>query len=346
MTDRFLAPDATNPRYITTVDAVLAAALTAPPAGSSIAPASSQLLLYTLDGISEVLEWNNEGAAADEFACIWLAFTRWLRTTGAPVSDNVPFALDRPIDALPLMSSSAHQEASVVDILNTGQMQLLSKSSVRHVNSPSVLIWSTAFGLLPVKDYQTVTKLSSHTCALTHGDSRTVLSAMCVALLVRSMASATSDASVEFAVRELRDWLANYSNADFAAQATSVLALVDQALAARNEPLTVEHLRQKFEDARTASQMLAAALYLLLHVERTIAETSTPEDIFNEFLSDVCEIDAALTGNDQQLLYHLVAILLAAAYPTPMTAISNVSEQAHEAIDLLSANWRKQLGIA
>lgn len=345
MIDRFLAPDATNPRYTATFDAVLSGALATPPAGSTTAPAHSQLLLYTVDGISEVLEWNNEGVAADELACIWLAFTRWLRTTGAPVSEEVPFALDRPIDKLSLMESSNHAEQTVVDILNTGQMQLISKSSVRHINSPSVLIWSTAFGLLPVEDYSTITKLSSHTCALTHGDSRTILSAMCVALLIRSMASATSDAPVEFAVREVRDWLADYSEADFAAQATSVLALIDQALAARNEPLTLEHMRQKFQDANTAYEMLAAAVYLLLHAERKTVESPDRENVFNEFLSDVSEIDSALTDNDRQVLFQLVAILLGAAYPEATLPTFNVSAPAQEAVNLISKNWRKQLGL-
>ncbi|MFW0181823.1 ADP-ribosylglycohydrolase family protein, partial [Rothia sp. P5766] len=33
----------------------------------------TQLTLATLDGLTEVLEWNNEGQAADELACIWLS---------------------------------------------------------------------------------------------------------------------------------------------------------------------------------------------------------------------------------------------------------------------------------
>lgn len=34
----------------------------------------TQLSCYTLDALTEVLEWNNQGTPADELACLWLAY--------------------------------------------------------------------------------------------------------------------------------------------------------------------------------------------------------------------------------------------------------------------------------
>ena len=58
----------------------------------------TQLTCYTLDGLTEVLEWNNEGAAADELACLWLAYLRWFRGIDEALPETAPFSLDREID--------------------------------------------------------------------------------------------------------------------------------------------------------------------------------------------------------------------------------------------------------
>jgi len=42
----------------------------------------TQLTCYTVDALTEVLEWNNQGAAADEAACLWLPPLRWVRGVG------------------------------------------------------------------------------------------------------------------------------------------------------------------------------------------------------------------------------------------------------------------------
>ena len=50
--------------------------------GELLVSDDTQLTCFTLDALTEVLEWNNEGAAADELACLWLAYLRWFRGIG------------------------------------------------------------------------------------------------------------------------------------------------------------------------------------------------------------------------------------------------------------------------
>ena len=50
----------------------------------------TQMTLYTVDGLVEALEWANDGVAADEIACLWLAYLRWLATQDVAVSSSAP----------------------------------------------------------------------------------------------------------------------------------------------------------------------------------------------------------------------------------------------------------------
>ena len=59
----------------------------------------TQMTLYTLDGLLDVLEWANDGVGADVNACQWLAYLRWLKTQGIPAAGHAPEQPPRWIDA-------------------------------------------------------------------------------------------------------------------------------------------------------------------------------------------------------------------------------------------------------
>ena len=50
----------------------------------------TQLTCFTLDGLTEVLEWNNEGAAADDKASQWMAKMRSYRGIREDLPDSAP----------------------------------------------------------------------------------------------------------------------------------------------------------------------------------------------------------------------------------------------------------------
>ena len=90
----------------------------------------TQLTCFTLDGLTEVLEWNNEGAAADELACLWLAYLRWFRGIGEVLPESAPFSLDREIDGSAELTARRGPGAATLRALGSGEMQLVSKSLI------------------------------------------------------------------------------------------------------------------------------------------------------------------------------------------------------------------------
>ena len=133
---------------------------------------ATRLALYSLDGLQEAIEWANEGVGADETACIWLAYLRWLRSHGVALPDGGLVPLPRPIDAEPLLQE--HPDAGSLDpeilaALSTGEMGTRQRPVNRGSASPAPLVRSAPFGLLPYVEADTVYKLSLDAASLTHG---------------------------------------------------------------------------------------------------------------------------------------------------------------------------------
>ena len=106
----------------------------------------TQLTCFTLDGLTEVLEWNNEGAAADELACLWLAYLRWFRGIGEVLPESAPFSLDREIDGSAELTACRGPGEATLRALGTGEMQLVSKSLNPDALGSGALVRSAALG--------------------------------------------------------------------------------------------------------------------------------------------------------------------------------------------------------
>ncbi|MCQ1949622.1 ADP-ribosylglycohydrolase family protein [Arthrobacter sp. zg-Y859] len=152
-----------------------AAAASGPASASSTSiTADTQLALYSLDGLLEAIEWANQGVGADETACIWLAYLRWMRGRGLPLPENGPSPLPRPIDAEPLLQPAgtegdADLDPDVLQALSTGEMGTRQRPLNTGVNTPAALVRSAPFGLLPYVETETVYKLALDAASLTHG---------------------------------------------------------------------------------------------------------------------------------------------------------------------------------
>ncbi|MCC9172996.1 ADP-ribosylglycohydrolase family protein [Arthrobacter sp. zg-Y179] len=152
-------------------DAGAAASAPAGASGTSIT-ADTQLALYSLDGLLEAIEWANQGVGADETACVWLAYLRWMRGRGLPLPENGPSPLPRPIDAEPLLQPAGTEGAADPDVLqalSTGEMGTRQRPLNTEVNTPAALVRSAPFGLLPYVQTETVYKLALDAASLTHG---------------------------------------------------------------------------------------------------------------------------------------------------------------------------------
>lgn len=146
----------------------------------------AQLAFATFDGLTEVLEWNNQGQAADEIACIWLSSLRWYAGSGHSLSSSHPYSLDRPLNAL--LPSSAGQVADEATLRGLAEpdMQLLDRNLLKAEVGPGALLRVLPVALLPVEEDQTVAVIAAKTAALTHGSPEAIGTAATVALLARS----------------------------------------------------------------------------------------------------------------------------------------------------------------
>ncbi|MBF1656066.1 ADP-ribosylglycohydrolase family protein, partial [Rothia sp. (in: high G+C Gram-positive bacteria)] len=168
----------------------------------------TQLTCFTLDGLTEVLEWNNEGAAADELACLWLAYLRWFRGIGESLPESAPFSLDREIDGSAELTARRGPGAATLRALGSGEMQLVSKSVNPDALGSGALVRSAALGVLPVAQERTVVLLAVRSAALTHGHPEALASAAAYALLIRDLLASPSGSfdALLGAARRVLDW--------------------------------------------------------------------------------------------------------------------------------------------
>lgn len=129
----------------------------------------TQMTLFTLEGLSEALRWANEGSAADELACLWLAYLRWFRTQG----ERLPAAAPQPpatwLESEPLMRHRRAPGNACLSGLGSGAMG----TAERPVNPDSkgcgTVMRSAPFGLVPHVAVPDMVRLAARGSALTHG---------------------------------------------------------------------------------------------------------------------------------------------------------------------------------
>ncbi|WP_434993983.1 ADP-ribosylglycohydrolase family protein [Arthrobacter sp. Ld5] len=149
---------------------------------------ATQLTLYTVDGLTDALEWANDGVAADETACLWLAYLRWLTRQGEhlPAAAPAPPArwLDRQEDLLPVHDP----DADTVRALLTGEMGTRARPLNPHAEGAGALMRSAPFGLVPRIPASLVERLTVDAAALTHGTADARATAALYSGIIRSLA--------------------------------------------------------------------------------------------------------------------------------------------------------------
>ena len=116
----------------------------------------TQLSCYTLDALTEVLEWNNQGTPADELACLWLAYLRWYRGMGFTPAAHAPFSLDREIDTSAPLTAREGPGQATLRALESGEMQTVAQNINPDALGTGALVRSCVFGFLPVAPERTV----------------------------------------------------------------------------------------------------------------------------------------------------------------------------------------------
>lgn len=312
----------------------------------------TQLTLATLDGLTEVLEWNNEGQAADELACIWLAYLRWYTGTGHPAPENAPYSLARPLDSLDVMRQQRGPGKATLAALAEGEMQFISKNINPQALGTGALMRSAPFGYLPVANDATVIKLSAHAAALTHGHPEAIISASAYALLIRYLLGSHEQGSekvretnpqvgvLETCTRQVLAWLATVKQSQtLPGDAQRTRATLGDAVRLAQQGAQVADARPHFGELLVAPDVLGYALFLALRAEADVAEGKLSQQ---QAVALALGAAIAVTG-DSDSLGALVGSLLGALWGEG--ALPAYTTDATEALALVEAAWFKQLRV-
>ncbi|MCU1634207.1 MAG: hypothetical protein JWM61_2859 [Micrococcaceae bacterium] len=254
------------------------------PAALAVSDAT-QLTLYTVDGLVDALEWANDGVAADETACLWLAYLRWLVRQGEHLPANAPAPpgrwLDRQDDLLPVHDP----DADTVRALLTGAMGTRSRPLNPQAEGAGALMRSAPFGMVPRIPASMVERLTVDAAALTHGSPAARGTAALFSGLIRSLA--IDELTLDEAVRVMRgeeDRLAHTSGHDDGTSGVTTGATAPTASggpAARVAPgamagtIADATTTGSRADATTAAGTFEAALQAVLE---GASESSSPQD--------------------------------------------------------------------
>lgn len=148
---------------------------------------TTQMTLYTIDGLLEALEWARDGVASDELACLWLAYLRWLAAQGHPVPPSAPAPPPRWIDGQSAVRRHRNPDPVCLSALAGGEMG----TEARPVNALSrgagALCRSAPFGLIPHVGPEYIYRLSARAAALTHGHRAARQSAAAFSRLIHAL---------------------------------------------------------------------------------------------------------------------------------------------------------------
>ncbi|THJ66231.1 ADP-ribosylglycohydrolase family protein [Arthrobacter echini] len=156
------------------------------PAPLAVSDATS-LTLYSTDGLIEALEWANDGVAADETACLWLAYLRWLDHQGEHPPASAPAPPPRWLDLQPDLPPAEHPDQDTVRALLSGEMGTRARPLNAGSTGPGALMRSAPFGLVPRIPATMVERLTLDAAALTHGGTGATEPAAAYSGIIRSL---------------------------------------------------------------------------------------------------------------------------------------------------------------
>lgn len=221
----------------------------------------TQMTLYTVDGLVEALEWANDGVAADELACLWLAYLRWLATQDVPVPASAPVPQPRWIDTQEVLRHRRAPGNACLSGLAGGAMGTVGRPVNPESKGCGTVMRSAPFGLVPHISRETVYKLSSDAASLTHGHPSARLSAAAFSLLIHHIVAGS-------AVREAASEALSYV-AGVPTKAPELPERLEAALklSASGTTLAPEELTAALGEGWVAEEALAVGLYAVLATE-------------------------------------------------------------------------------
>lgn len=221
----------------------------------------TQMTLYTVDGLVDALEWANDGVAADEIACLWLAYLRWLATQDVAVSPSAPVPQPRWIDGQEVLRRRRAPGNTCLSGLASGEMGTVARPVNPGSKGCGTVMRSAPFGLVPHISREAVYKLSSDAASLTHGHPSARLSAAAFSLLIQNIVAGSD---VRTAASAALDYVSRVPT-----KAPELPERLEAALRLSSEPapLGPEKLVTTLGEGWVAEEALAVGLYAVLSTQ-------------------------------------------------------------------------------
>lgn len=229
----------------------------------------TQLTLYTVDGLVDALQWANEGVVADEAACLWLSYLRWLRTQNAPMAATAPQPPRGWLDDQEVMRHRRSPGAACLSGLATGEMGTVGRPVNPESKGCGTVMRSAPFGLVPYLSAEMIYRFSINGAALTHGHPLALHSAAAFSLLIHNM--------VHDGVRPADAVTATLVHLrSISAPVQDLITALERAVTLSTGPLLApEQLTAEFGAGKVAEEALSLAVYAALVTESDA--TAAPE---------------------------------------------------------------------
>ncbi|MFI7584381.1 ADP-ribosylglycohydrolase family protein [Kocuria sp. M1N1S27] len=298
---------------------------------------STQLTLYTLDALQEVVEWANQGHAADETACLWLAYLRWLRARGGPHPAEAPRPLPRPIDEQEALHTAREPDDTALEALRTGRMGEVERPLLPEAKGCGTVPRSVPYGLLPHVGWRTLAPLAINGAAVTHGHPEAQTAAAVQGFVVHAAVRARREGverPVAAAVAAARETAGNLTRP----VAETLERLGDAVRAAEQETLDPEDLTRLLGAGRSAPEALAIGLCAALAAEAGDPHGRDPQTVFRRAVALATGHDGAAAGAVAGAVTG--AALGTAALPPEWTARLD----ARDAVAGTADRWLREVG--
>lgn len=239
---------------------------------------TTQLALYSLDGLLDALEWANAGTGADVNACIWLAYLRWYRAQEGSLPPSAPAPQPRWLDGQELLHRRRNPDAASLRGLATGDMGTSFRPVNPEAKGSAVVSRSAPFGLVPHIEAAMVYKISADAAALTHGHPAALQAAGLFSSLIHHVCAG---AGLGGAAKEILD-AAQQAEHPAPGLAERLSAARRLAAAPGTAPDTV---RKDLGDGADAEGALAVGLYAVLATADGVDGPPTPSGHFRAAVS-------------------------------------------------------------
>ena len=219
----------------------------------------TQMTLYTVDGLADVLQWANDGVGADETACLWLAYLRWMKTQGLQLPSNAPYQPDRWIDGQEVLHHRRDPANACLSALLTGDMGTRSRPINPDSKESGTVTRSAPFGLLPYVADDVLYRFSTDGAALTHGHPSALHSAAVFSTLIHDLLPVGSTLQAAAAQAVKRAAASNVPELSARLEAAVTLAAEQEVLP--------ERMTEVLGEGWVAEEALAIGLYAALSAE-------------------------------------------------------------------------------